>query len=255
MFRTFEHGGTEYTSASVLEEDICAASLDGVTSRLVAANRHDVALYLGSDASASWRITARRHRAHVLDFVSQDVEQSLGSALHQFCSNCPLPAVSLSKFTHELRAYAADGLFAFGFSDIACRSDRRGLDIDKAHVASRADDAVAVGLAWVAMAHFLDLPGPVRDSTSARHLPGESVQGGCVERGEGGGGGLKMGELKVLDPMCGVGTYLCAAAFVADCLAVPPANLHLSGCDASLQALQVLSMSHVSCMSHVSDIC
>jgi len=223
LFRTFAAGGT--VAGSVLTgQTLSADALDGLVAQLVSANTAEIAAYLGT--AEPWRITALRAPVSH-DFQSQEVERSVGKALRQHFDVDSLPPVSLVHYTRELRVWVGDGILVLGFSPD--RKHCSNLSVEKGEVLSRADDAVSVCIAWIGVSHALALRGPVLDRWSA-------CPAGYEEANASGQAREPSTPLHVLDPMCGVGTYLFAAAKVAQDLNIA---MRLRGRDQSAQSIDM----------------
>eukprot|EP00960_Hanusia_phi_P069668 767140-Hanusia_phi.AAC.3 len=126
--------------------------------------------------------------------------------------------VSLTHSEKEIFVWVGEGLVGLGMVGQDCRN--RHLDVRKVErqacgargwttmsgeVRSRAGDSVAFCMAWTALAKYKKF-----EEVKSHKRPGA-----------GNGGGEKKKEcgkriLKILDPMCGVGTFLSAAACVAN---------------------------------------
>ena len=239
IFRTFAGGGTRCSSV-ITDRTLSAGTLDALTSALVSANAAAIQEYLGREDR--WRITATRLDLSTYtcthDFNSQQVERSVGEALQQCFRPQDLPPVSLSNYVNELCVWVGENILALGFMSPRCGArdlhqektkGGGGLSVEKGTVVSRADDAVSVCMAWIGLSHALALSGPVLDRSpglASAQEPGRKVCAGIP--GE--------GILQVLDPMCGVGTYLFGAATVADTLGI---DVMLHGCDVSSESIEM----------------
>ena len=231
LFRLFSSGSA---LGSVLADTLVSShTLDDLVAQLVTANASSIARYLsGGDL---WRITASRRDVAAHNFKSKHVESVVGQALEQLPGRDKLTAeVSLLHYKKELRVWVGGRIMALGFT--ATLGATPSLAVDKGALLSRADDAVSVGMAWLSLSHALALPGPVLSHAS----PASPRSGAAKEQRQvapGGEAGAWRGSaLRVLDPMCGVGTYLFGAALVADRLGV---LLEVKGRDVSSDSVDM----------------
>jgi SAM-dependent methyltransferase len=246
LFRLFNSGSA---LGSVLADTLVSShTLDDLVAQLVTANAASIARYLGG--IDSWRITASRRDVAAHNFKSRQVEFVVGQALEQLPGRDKLTAeVSLIHYKKELRVWVGGRIMALGFT--ATLGATPSLAVGKGAVLSRADDAVSVGVAWLGFSHALALPGPVLRRASlagltekearrrSGHLtsPRSGASPDLSQVAPGGGAGSRRGSvLRVLDPMCGVGTYLFGAALVADRLGV---SLEVKGRDVSSDSVDM----------------
>ena len=251
IFRIFASGGV---CGSVLTcQEVNADTLDALAAQLVSANAVAIQDYLGS--VEPWRIscTHRDVASHRFDangnllscrkvVQSQEIERAIGVAMHNYLTSPNLAPVSLTQYVKELCVWVSHDMFALGFSP--ARRSTRSMCIDKGpDVRSRADDATAVCMAWLGLAHALALPGPIlrrwhEDKKTTHPTPSndQPFSPACFPHSGSDAAGGATSSLHVLDPMCGVGTCLFAAAFVAQQLGLAA---QIRGCDVSEQSIHM----------------
>ncbi|EKX43939.1 hypothetical protein GUITHDRAFT_110048 [Guillardia theta CCMP2712] len=192
---------------------MCREALEDAVDNLVAANIEEIDAFLhDGEASSPWRVSAARGYDAAHDFTHPEVEHMVGDAI----------AKRLSSLPREIFVWVGKTMVCMGRMSPQCRC--RHLDVRKGDVRSRADDSVAFCMAWVALAKFRML-----DSVKSHKRHDGSGRGATEKHG-------RKRDVHILDPMCGVGTFLCATAVVANKLKF---GLEVIGCDAEQVSIDV----------------